>query len=252
MTDDAYIPYLLSWLVPVLTLKPFWSREQMARRKYKMSMRKWPSSVSVVFSIVRWGRSRDVAYVLLARNHEAWKTSLGASFEICTTRQPTIFSSGSKPLFYLIRRHTVGGRIAWQLSLSDDPWCCDMGCLFASRLIQTASDYEGSHIIRCSGASTAKQCGACGELNDKLGGSKTFNCQKCGAVADRDVHAVRNILLRCLQRAWRLGCGAWARACASAKTFHRFQCIKLGPCSCREPRDEDECWAKSVYCSVVD
>jgi transposase len=71
--------------------------------------------------------------------------------------------------------------------------------MFASRLIQTASDYVGSHIIRCTEAYTSKQCGACGELNDKLGGSKTFNCQKCGAVADRDVHAARNILLRCLQ-----------------------------------------------------
>jgi putative transposase len=71
--------------------------------------------------------------------------------------------------------------------------------MFASRLIQTASDYEGIRIIRCSEAYTSKQCGACGELNDKLGGSKTFNCQECGAVADRDVHAARNILLRCLQ-----------------------------------------------------
>ena len=71
--------------------------------------------------------------------------------------------------------------------------------MFASRLIQTASDYEGIRIIRCSEAYTSKQCGACGELNDKLGGSKTFNCQQCGAVADRDVHAARNILLRCLQ-----------------------------------------------------
>ena len=71
--------------------------------------------------------------------------------------------------------------------------------MFASRLIQTASDYEGSRIIRCSEAYTSKLCGACGELHDKLGGSKTLNCQECGAVAERDVHAARNILLRCLQ-----------------------------------------------------
>ena len=71
--------------------------------------------------------------------------------------------------------------------------------MFASRLIQTATDYEGSRIIRCSEAYTSKQCGACGELNDKLGGSKTFHCEECGAVADRDIHAARNILLRCLE-----------------------------------------------------
>ena len=71
--------------------------------------------------------------------------------------------------------------------------------MFASRLVQTASDYPGSRIIRCSEAYTSKQCGACGRLNDKLGGSKVFGCSGCGASADRDVHAARNILLRCLQ-----------------------------------------------------
>lgn len=69
---------------------------------------------------------------------------------------------------------------------------------FAQRLVQTATSYAGSKVVRCSEAYTSKQCGACGHLNDKLGGIKVFNCRSCGAVADRDVHAARNILLRCL------------------------------------------------------
>jgi transposase len=69
---------------------------------------------------------------------------------------------------------------------------------FGERLVQTATQYEGSRIIRGSEAYTSKQCGACGVLNDKLGGSKTFTCRSCGATADRDVHAARNILLRFL------------------------------------------------------
>jgi transposase len=69
---------------------------------------------------------------------------------------------------------------------------------FAERLVQTASRYEGSRIIRGSEAYTSKQCGACGVINDKLGGCKVFTCRSCGASADRDVHAARNILLRFL------------------------------------------------------
>jgi len=71
--------------------------------------------------------------------------------------------------------------------------------MFAARLIQTASDYPGSRVVRCSEAYTSRQCGACGKINDQLGSSKVFTCAGCGAVADRDVHAARNILLRCLQ-----------------------------------------------------
>ena len=70
--------------------------------------------------------------------------------------------------------------------------------MFAERLVQTSSDYAGSRVLRCSEAYTSKQCGACGELNDSLGSSKVFSCAACGATADRDVHAARNILLRCI------------------------------------------------------
>ena len=69
---------------------------------------------------------------------------------------------------------------------------------FSERLKQTATFYAGSRVVRCSEAYTSKQCGACGCLNDKLGGSKVFKCKSCGAKADRDIHAARNILLRCL------------------------------------------------------
>ena len=73
--------------------------------------------------------------------------------------------------------------------------------LFSSRLIQTSTKYIGSVIKRGSEAYTSKQCGACGTLNDTLGGSKKFVCKSlsCGATGDRDIHAARNILLRFLQ-----------------------------------------------------
>jgi len=69
---------------------------------------------------------------------------------------------------------------------------------FAERLVQTATQYQGSRILRGSEAYTSKQCGACGVINDKLGASKVFTCHSCGATGDRDIHAARNILLRFL------------------------------------------------------
>lgn len=72
---------------------------------------------------------------------------------------------------------------------------------FASRLVETSTKYPGSVIKRGSEAYTSKQCGLCGTLNDKLGGSKQFICRSatCDATVDRDIHAARNILLRFLQ-----------------------------------------------------
>ena len=70
---------------------------------------------------------------------------------------------------------------------------------FASRLVETATWYPTTRVLRGSEAYTSKQCGRCGTLNDKLGGSEIFKCNECGATADRDVHAARNILLRFMQ-----------------------------------------------------
>lgn len=70
---------------------------------------------------------------------------------------------------------------------------------FAQRLVETATWYPGSKIVRGSEAYTSKQCGQCGRLNDNLGGSKVFKCSACGLSAGRDIHAARNILLRFMQ-----------------------------------------------------
>ena len=72
--------------------------------------------------------------------------------------------------------------------------------LFKRRLVQVSSGYNGSKIITGSEAYTSKQCGVCGIINDKLGGSEVFTCRSsdCNIECDRDLHAARNILLRFL------------------------------------------------------
>jgi transposase len=64
---------------------------------------------------------------------------------------------------------------------------------FKCRLVETAAFYPSVTIQTGSEAYTS---GKCGFINDKLGGSEVFTCEKCHLVADRDVHAARNILLR--------------------------------------------------------
>lgn len=46
---------------------------------------------------------------------------------------------------------------------------------------------------------TSKTCGACGCINDNLGGSETFTCPSCGFRCDRDEHAGRNIFIKHLR-----------------------------------------------------
>jgi putative transposase len=70
--------------------------------------------------------------------------------------------------------------------------------LFKTRLLATSTKFKATRIVHGSEAYTSKQCGACGNLNNGLGTSETWTCSaNCGCeLADRDVHAARNILLR--------------------------------------------------------
>lgn len=71
---------------------------------------------------------------------------------------------------------------------------------FRQRLLSAAELRPWCKVIVCDEAYTSKTCGRCGELHEKLGANKTFKCPKCDYVADRDISAARNILLRFLTR----------------------------------------------------
>ena len=58
------------------------------------------------------------------------------------------------------------------------------------------SKYRRCKIHICNEAYTSKTCGCCGNLNNYLGGSKTFNCSECGILIDRDYNGARNIYLK--------------------------------------------------------
>jgi putative transposase len=73
---------------------------------------------------------------------------------------------------------------------------------FRELLIAKAELFPWCKVIICDEAYTSKTCGRCGALHQQLQGNKTFKCPQpgCGYVADRDISAARNILLRYLTR----------------------------------------------------
>lgn len=62
-------------------------------------------------------------------------------------------------------------------------------------LLKHTAEKSGVRIVDVNEHYTSKTCGRCGVLNGK-NALKVFTCSACGLVADRDVHAARNILLR--------------------------------------------------------
>jgi putative transposase len=69
---------------------------------------------------------------------------------------------------------------------------------FRETLKAKAELFPWVNIVECDEQYTSKTCGHCGTLHHKLGSSKTFHCPSCNYVADRDISAARNILLRYL------------------------------------------------------
>lgn len=66
------------------------------------------------------------------------------------------------------------------------------------QIIQHQGDKNGSIVVDVSEAYTSKNCGNCGQIHQKIGGSKVFKCPNCQTVIERDLNGARNILLRAL------------------------------------------------------
>lgn len=69
---------------------------------------------------------------------------------------------------------------------------------FRMFLLDKSRSFSDCKVIECDEHYTSKTCGVCGELNNALGGCKTFSCKTCGYQTDRDFNGARNVLLRYL------------------------------------------------------
>ena len=65
-------------------------------------------------------------------------------------------------------------------------------------LLHKIREYKYCKVIECTEEYTSKTCEHCEQINDKLGGSKTFQCDLCKVKMDRDANGMRNILLKLL------------------------------------------------------
>ena len=70
--------------------------------------------------------------------------------------------------------------------------------------IKNKAETEGKRLILLNEAYTSKTCTKCGNLNQTLGSKKTFSCNNCKLIIDRDINGARNILIKYLQKC----CGA--------------------------------------------
>jgi IS605 OrfB family transposase len=69
---------------------------------------------------------------------------------------------------------------------------------FRQVLKEKAELYSWCQVIEVPEEYTSKTCGCCGNVDSNLGGSKVYECKKCGFTIDRDVNGARNILLKFL------------------------------------------------------
>ena len=69
---------------------------------------------------------------------------------------------------------------------------------FRQFLKHKSKEFPGCNVIEVDESYTSKTCTGCGHINHTLGGDKTFVCNSCRLVIDRDVNGSRNILIRFL------------------------------------------------------
>ena len=63
---------------------------------------------------------------------------------------------------------------------------------FRERLKSASARYAGRHVVESTEPGTSKTCTNCGFWKADLGGDKTYICNRCGIVTDRDVAGARN------------------------------------------------------------
>jgi putative transposase len=71
-------------------------------------------------------------------------------------------------------------------------------CRFKQHLLHKIREYPSTRVVLVNEAFTSKTCGGCGWINNDLGKSKLFWCERCGFRTDRDWNGARNVWLRFL------------------------------------------------------
>ena len=55
---------------------------------------------------------------------------------------------------------------------------------------------HGNKLYLVDESYTTKTCGCCGNINNNVGSSHIYKCNKCNYEADRDIHGARNIWIK--------------------------------------------------------
>ena len=69
-------------------------------------------------------------------------------------------------------------------------------CKFVDCLINKSREYPNCKIQVVNEQYTSKTCSNCGNIKNNLYANKTYNCEKCHKIFDRDANGAKNILLK--------------------------------------------------------
>lgn len=69
-------------------------------------------------------------------------------------------------------------------------------CKFVDKLLEKQNEYPKCNVMVVKEAYTSKTCSNCGFIKYNLHSNKTFKCDDCGIIIDRDINGARNILLK--------------------------------------------------------
>lgn len=76
----------------------------------------------------------------------------------------------------------------------------DWGCYTFSQMLAYKCQLSGKELIKLDERNTSKTCSRCGHLQDMPLWKRTYHCENCGLVMDRDDNSADNILARFLAR----------------------------------------------------
>ena len=76
----------------------------------------------------------------------------------------------------------------------------DWGCYTFAQMLVYKCQVSGKELLKLDERNTSKTCSRCGQMQDMPLWKRTYHCENCGLVMDRDDNSADNILARFFAR----------------------------------------------------
>lgn len=155
-----------------LTLEKLLRKTDKLQEKYKeTNNKKYQKQRLTVFRRIK-NLVKDLHWKTIKYLTSNYGTILVPDFRISGMVKQKKLPRMTKRMLYMYSYHAFKQRLLWKAGLA------------------------GVKVLVVDESYTTKTCGRCGWQHETLGGLKTYTCNACGLVSDRDHNAARNILLK--------------------------------------------------------